>query len=320
MESSKKEIKLVVNEEDDSMRIDKFLVKHLPDFSRTAFKKMIENGDVLVDLKKVNPHFNVGAHQEVFVSLPSQTLKIPQKENIHLEVVFENDDLVIINKPAGMVVHPTKDGRHMEGTLVNALLYKYGSEGLSDLNGELRPGIVHRLDKDTSGLIVVAKNNETHKYLVKLFKNRNIEKIYTALVFGHLEPENGTIEAPIMRGRHNPTKMYLASEDEGKHAITTYHVDKYLNYKEHEFSLLEVKIQTGRTHQIRVHCNSIGYPVVGDPVYGNKKFNDAVMDELGLKRQFLHATELRFKLPDGEEVIAKTKLPNDLKGVLNKLQ
>ncbi len=320
MESSQKKIKLIVSSEDASMRIDKFLVKHIPDFSRTTFKKMIEKGDVLVDSKNVNPHFNVVVNQEVFVTLPSIAPKIPQKENITLEVVFENNEFAIINKPASMVVHPTEDGRHMKGTLVNALLNKYGVNGLSNLNGELRPGIVHRLDKDTSGLIIVAKNNQIHKYLVKLFKNRDIEKTYTALVFGHLNPEDGTIEAPLMRGKHNPTKMYLASEDEGKHAVSTYHVDKCFKFGIYKFSLLKVQIQTGRTHQIRVHFNSIGYPVVGDPVYGNKKFNDAVMDDLGLERQFLHATQLKFVLPDGEEIVVKAGLPKDLKSVLDKLQ
>ncbi|MFC1655321.1 RluA family pseudouridine synthase [Patescibacteria group bacterium] len=320
MESSQKEIKLIVSEEDASIRIDKFLVKHIPGFSRTAFKKMIEKGDVLVDSKAVNPHFNVAIDQEISIKLPAPVSKIPQKEDIPLEAVFENDDFAIINKPAGMIVHPTEDGRHMEGTLVNALLNKYGAEGLSNLNGDLRPGIVHRLDKDTSGLIVVAKNNEIHEYLVDLFKNRNIEKTYTALVFGHLNPEDGTIDSPIMRGKRNPTKMFLAPEDEGKHAVTTYHVDEHLQFEGHKLSLLAVQIQTGRTHQIRVHCNSIGYPVVGDPVYGNKKFNDAVMGDLGLKRQFLHATQLKFVLSNGEEIVVKTKLPNDLKGVLDKLR
>lgn len=320
MESSKKELKIVVSGQDASMRIDKFLVKHIPNFSRTTFKKMIEQGDVLVDSNTVNPHFSLSEEQEVTVNFPNPVSRVPRKENISLEIVFENKDLVIIDKPAGMVVHPTEEGRHIKGTLVNALLNKYGTKGLSDINGKLRPGIVHRLDKDTSGLIVVAKNNDMHKYLVKLFKDRNIEKTYVALVFGHLMPEDGTIDAPLVRGKRNPTKMFLALEEEGKHAVTTYHVDKYFTYKEYKLSLLEVRIHTGRTHQIRVHLSAIGYPVVGDPVYGNKKLNEETIGDFGLQRQFLHAERLKFTLSDGKVIEAKTKLPQDLLGVLKKLQ
>ena len=234
-----------------------------------------------------------------------------------LFIVFENDDFAIINKPAGMVVHPTDDGRHMSGTLINALLGHFGKEGLSDMGGELRPGIVHRLDADTSGLMIVAKNNDAHVDLVEIFKNRAIEKKYIALVAGHIDPEEGRIESPLERARKNPGKMHIANEGEGKEAITLYEVIDYLELENQKFTLLLVDILTGRTHQIRVHFNAIGYPVAGDVVYGNKKIN-ALVEKHGLKRQYLHAAELKFTY-NGELIHKKSPLPKDLEGLLSKL-
>jgi 23S rRNA pseudouridine1911/1915/1917 synthase len=316
MADSKKELTFTIQEEDVKTRIDKFLAKNVNGYSRMFFKKLIEHGKVLVDGGKVTPHHKVAINQVVKVKLPSPISKEPKEENIPLKIVFENNDIAIIDKPAGMIVHPTNDGKHMEGSLVNALLHRFGKKGLSDLGGSLRPGIVHRLDKDTSGLIIIAKNNEIHKYLVKLFQERKVEKTYKALVLGHLHPDEGTIEAPITRGRRNFSKMYLAPEDEGKNAISTYKVVEHIDRDDYRFTLLDVRIITGRTHQIRVHFNAIEHPVVGDPIYGNRNVNEYAASILKLHRQFLHAAKLNFLLPSGEDVVVESELPDDLKNAI----
>lgn len=320
MESRKKSSKITISEEESGKRIDKFLAEYFKDqYSRSFFKKLIEESKVKVNEKKVTPHYKIAKEDLIEITFPSPKLNVPEKEEIPLEIVFENEDIAIINKFAGMVVHPTDDGQHMTGTLVNALLNHFGKKRLSDLNGPLRLGIVHRLDKDTSGLIIIAKNNDIHKYIVDLMKQREIEKKYIVLVYGHLKSETGRIEAPLMRAIRDRKKMSLAEEGMGKHAITEYKVKDYIEVDQIDLTLAEIKILTGRTHQIRVHFKSIGYPVIGDLIYGNKKIN-TYFQKFNLKRQFLHAAKIKFIMPDGEKLEIKSDLPKDLKEVLNAIK
>lgn len=296
---------------DKGKRLDKFLSNYFPDHSRASIQRSIKEGMTTVNGNKAKAHAPLREGDVISVALASNQIYFPKPEKIKLNIVFENDDLAIVEKPFGMVVHPTEEGKHMSKTLVNALLGHFGSKNLSSMGGILRPGIIHRLDKDTSGLLIIAKNNVIHKYLVGIMKKRIITKRYLTLVRGHLEHETGRIEAPLTRARRDRKKIGLAMEEEGRDAITEYKmIDFYGPY-----TLLEATILTGRTHQIRVHFASIGHPVVGDELYGDKLVNKE-LKKLGLKRQFLHAAKLSFKMPDGEEIDVKIKLPSDLKAVI----
>lgn len=296
-------------------RIDKFLSKYFIDHSRASIQKSIKDGTTTVNGDKVKVHYDLKENDIIDVSLSDNQIYLPKPGKIKLNIVFENDDLAIVEKPFGMVVHPTEEGKHLYGTLVNALLNHFGSKNLSSIGGILRPGIIHRLDKDTSGLLIIAKNNKIHKYLVGLMKKRVIIKRYLALVRGHLEHDTGRIEAPLTRARRDRKKITLAMQEEGREAITEYKVIDFYG----PYTLLEATILTGRTHQIRVHFSSIGHPVAGDELYGDKKVNKDLR-KLGLKRQFLHAAKLSFKMPNGEEINVKNKLPLDLKAVIKSLE
>lgn len=237
-------------------------------------------------------------------------------ENIPLNIIHEDADMIVVNKPAGMVVHPTDHGAHVSGTLVNALMHH--CKDLSGINGEKRPGIVHRLDKDTSGLIMVAKSNKAHQHLANQIQRRTITKKYLTLLKGHLNPKTGSIEAPLLKKAFDPQgKNVSVSKQKGaKYALTHYKVIEYIG----EYSLVEVTIVTGRTHQIRVHFASIGHPVAGDRTYGNSEVNEE-LDKLGLHRQFLHAWRLIFNLPSGEQnVQMEAPLAEDLEEILGKLR
>jgi 23S rRNA pseudouridine1911/1915/1917 synthase len=307
---------MIVDNEDTGKRLDKFLSEKYKDFSRTIIQKLIKEKEVLVNFKPAISNYKLKLNDEVNIKLPDlEEFKIPGPENIKLDIVFENKDILVVNKPSGMVVHPTEEGKHFSGSLVNALLNKYGTKGLSNLGGPLRPGIVHRLDKDTSGLLIVAKNNKIHRYLIKKMKERKIEKIYYALVLGKLETPQGTIEAPLSRARRDYKKVTLSTEGQGRDAITKYIVKSEYDFKNNLFSLVEARILTGRTHQIRVHFSSIGHPVIGDEIYGNKKINSL----FELNRFFLHAAELKFKMPDGIEINVKKDLPKELKKVISNM-
>jgi 23S rRNA pseudouridine1911/1915/1917 synthase len=243
-------------------------------------------------------------------------------EDIYLDIVFEDADLAVVNKPAGMMVHAgagaTEDSRN-RGTLVNALLHRFGK--LSDVGGELRPGIVHRLDKTTSGLIVVAKNDFTHRALGKLFSQREIKKTYLTLVHGWPEQDEKTISASISRDHIRRIRMTTRGHG-GREAITHYNVQRRIDSRFGKFAFLEVKIDTGRTHQIRVHLASIGHPVVGDALYGApREMRSPEAGSISLMRNFLHATALQFKHPRSGEILALLRpLPRELLEFLERLE
>ena len=307
--------KIKIDPSDTGKRLDKFLSEYFPGYSRAFIQKSIKDGSTKVNGVEVKSHYNLRENDVVDVFLTDNQVYFPKPEKIRLKIVFENSNLAIVEKPFGMVIHPTEEGKHLSGTLVNALLNHFGSKNLSNIGGLLRPGIIHRLDKDTSGLLIIAKNNKIHKYLVGIMKKRNITKKYIVLVRGRLKHETGRIEAPLTRAKRDRKKIGLAMNEEGRDAITEYNVIDFYGF----CSLVEATILTGRTHQIRVHFASIGHPVAGDELYGDKKINKDLR-KLGLKRQFLHAAKLSFKMPDGEEINVKNKLPLDLEMVLESLE
>ena len=271
-----------VDENNINKRIDKYLSENT-EYSRSTIQKMIDNGNITVN------------------NFKEETDILP--ENIKLDIVYEDDDLMIINKPSGMVVHPG-NGNH-EHTLVNALLGY--TNNLSTNNDDIRPGIVHRIDKDTSGLMVVAKNNKCHELLAEAFKNKTINRYYTALVIGELDTESGIIDAPIGRDP-NERKRYTVTKQNSKKAITHFNVIK--RYK--GYTLLNLKLDTGRTHQIRVHMKYIGYPIYNDPVYTNAKCSDF--------GQFLHSREIDFNHPITNKHLHFTApLPKEFQDFINNL-
>lgn len=286
-------------------RLDKFLVQRLPEFSRARLQGLIADGFVLVNgqaAKKSGQMLEVGASVEVRVPPPVPSTLIG--ENIPLDIIFENDDLLIVNKPAGMVVHPAAG--HETGTLVHAVLgYEPDLEGIG---GEERPGVVHRLDKETSGLIVLAKNERAHRWLQDQFRLRTVEKTYLALVDGAPPTPSGRVEAPIGRDTVHRKKMAVQSPGKkGREAVSEYKTVE--SFKHH--TLLEFRPHTGRTHQIRLHCAFLGCPIVGDVIYGRKK------STLELNRHFLHAAKLKIVLPNEKEARTfEAPLPGELSDVL----
>ncbi|MBW2279934.1 MAG: RluA family pseudouridine synthase [Deltaproteobacteria bacterium] len=280
----------------------------MPSLSRAQVQRMIEAGAVEVSGRRVKAAHRLRAGERVSGAVPEP---VPAdrvlSEAIPLSVVFEDSDLIVVDKPAGLVVHPAAG--HASGTLVNALLHHCG-DSLSGVGGVLRPGIVHRLDKGTSGLIVAAKNDLAHRSLAAQFKRHSIDREYLALVRAQVSARSGSIDAPI--GRH-PTdrKRFSTRARRGRHAVTHWRVERRLN----DLTLLRVRLETGRTHQIRVHLASAGMPVAGDPVYGGGR---AVTRALGLERQALHATRLGFEHPrSGEAVGFDSPLPDDLARVVD---
>jgi len=284
-------------------RLDRYLAGACPDLSRSHIQKLIESGRVTVNSFPQRPALKLKAGDVVSLTIPPPEPVILVPEDIPFRVVYEDSDVVIIDKPAGLTVHPAPG--HAQHTLVNALLNRYPD--LETFGSSLRPGIVHRLDKDTSGLIVVARNEKARQYLINQFKLRQVKKGYRVLVRGRLAPERGAIEAPVGRDPSNRKRMAVVSS--GREARTAYRVLKYVD----GYTYLEVRIETGRTHQIRVHFAAIGHPVAGDTVYGVKHHL--------LKRQFLHAYHLELRLPcDGREHTFSCDLPPDLQGVLKTLR
>ncbi len=295
-------------------RLDRYLAAHLPDRSRSEVQRWIQAGLVLVNGEPVKASHRLEAGDDIWIEVPPPESYSVEPEPIPLDVRYEDDDLLVVNKPAGMVTHPAPG--HMHGTLVNALLHHIPD--LKGIGGVERPGIVHRLDKDTSGLLVVAKNDVAHRFLQEQFKERTVEKRYLALVFGFLTPRRGRIEAPIGRDPRHRQRMAVVPPGKGREAVTEYVVLKY--YREaittHRlpFTLTQASPKTGRTHQIRVHLAYIGHPIVGDKVYGHRK------QPLPLGRHFLHAGYLRFRRPrDGEWVEVEAELPDDLQRVIDML-
>jgi len=277
------------------VRLDKYVGEKCPELSRTYAQKLIGGGYITVNDRVAKAGLKLNIGDKVNIIIPPTPLSPLSPEDIPLDIIYEDDDLLVIDKPAGLAIHPAPG--HPSHTLVNAILSYLPN--LPDTGDSLRPGIVHRLDKDTSGVMLVAKSSRAQANLINQFKARSVVKAYLALVKGHLTPERGIIEAPIGRDPRNRKRMAVVAE--GREARTEYHVIKYIG----DYTLLEVKPETGRTHQIRVHLSAIGYPVVGDKVYGVKSAY--------LSRQFLHACRLGFKLPStGEYVEFNSELPPDL--------
>lgn len=304
-----------ISTEEDGQRLDHYLHQVKPDLTRNFLQKLIKEGNVFVNHKKIqkNGHkLRVG--DELMVNIPSIKEIGLLAEDLPLDIIYEDADLILINKMPGMVVHPTDHGAHVSGTLVNALLYH--CKDLSGIGGEKRPGIVHRLDKDTSGLIMVAKKDEAHRDLSKQIQARQVCKKYVTLLKGHLEPKKGSIEAPLIKSHAGgKTDIQVSGKGKAKYALTHYEVMEYIG----DYTLVSVEIVTGRTHQIRVHFKAIGHPVCGDEMYGDAKVNEN-LKKLGLNRQFLHAAELTIKLPSTKkERLFKAPLSDDLKDVLNRL-
>lgn len=282
-------------------RLDQFLVDFLG-ISRSQAQRLIKENCIFLNREPEKANTKLKTGDELLYKIPPAKESTVKGEDIPLDVIFEDENMLAINKPAGIVVHPDESG-HQKGTIVNAVLAY--CKNLSGIGGEKRPGIVHRLDKDTSGVLLIAKNDETHQKLTKLFHDRKVKKTYLALVKGLPKSKKGRIEAPISRSTTNRKKM--AVHHQGKKAITTFEV--IAAYK--SVSLLKVNIETGRTHQIRVHLASIGHPVVGDPTYGDKKLNELFEEKYGLKRQFLHAAKLEI-----DKKTFEAPLPNDLEAML----
>ncbi|HEY61743.1 MAG TPA: RluA family pseudouridine synthase [Anaerolineae bacterium] len=289
-------------------RLDKFLVTCLSELSRSHIQRLIREGYVQVNGQVVNKTgTKLEKNSKIWVTLPPPKPSQIIPENIPLDIIFENDDLMVVNKPAGLVVHPAVG--HMDGTLVHAALAH--APQMDGVGGQRRPGIVHRLDKNTSGLIILAKNDFAHRWLQKQFKERKVEKWYLALVDGHPPTPKGRIEAPIGRDRSHRQRMAVVPLRHGREAITEY----FTKERFEKYTFLEVHILTGRTHQIRVHMSFIGCPVVGDTVYGHQK------PSLPINRQFLHATRLKIVLPR-EDVPRQFEAPlaKELENILNSLR
>lgn len=293
--------------EEGGERVDRYVAERVPELSRAQVQRLLEEGTVTVDGVVPKASYRVRPGDVILVRVPPPAPMDLIPEPMPLEVLYEDDDLVAINKPAGLTVHPSPG--HPSGTLVNALLAH--CTDLSGIGGALRPGIVHRLDKDTSGLILVAKHDAAHRHLQSQFKGRAVSKIYLALVEGQLTPARGRIEAPLGRDPRQRKRMRVISVSEGgREAMTEYRVLEVLKGT----TLVEVHPITGRTHQIRVHLSAVGHPVVGDRLYGFRR------GWPGLDRQFLHAWKLTFRLPStGKPITLVAPLPADLRQVLQVL-
>lgn len=296
--------KIIVDTE--NVRLDAYIAKKYTDLSRTMAQKLVEEGNILVNGKSKKISYKVQKGDEIELTIPEAKEIGIKPENIDVEVIYEDKDIIVVNKPKGLVVHPANG--NPDGTLVNAIM-AICKGSLSGIGGEIRPGIVHRLDKDTSGLLIIAKNDQAHINMSKQIKDRQVKKIYIALVKGRTKEEEATINMPI--GRSTKDRKKMAVRKDGKEAITHFKVlRRYNNY-----TLLEVKIDTGRTHQIRVHMAEIGHPVVGDMVYSNGK------NEFGIQGQMLHAKSLDFKHPiTGKQMHLEAELPDYFKEVLGKLE
>ncbi len=296
-------MRLVTDELTEEKRIDTYLADYMQEFSRSKIQAEIKKGSVLVNSKSVKPSYII-KEGDVIEFTPSAPLKI-EPENIPLEIVYEDENMLVVNKPSGMLTHPTP--QEMSGTLVNALLYKYG-DNLSDINGEFRRGILHRLDRNTSGLLMIAKNNNTHEFLVNKMKNKEITKKYLAIVKGVIEQDNFEINKPIGRNPNQPHKM--AVTENGKESISIVKVLRRFS----DATLIEVQLITGRTHQIRVHLMSIGHPVYNDTLYGFGKM------KIKTQEQVLQSYKLSFPRPyDGKVIEIEIPLDEKINKVLSAL-
>ena len=292
--------------ENENKRIDAYLSEKLADTSRVAIQRLLNNGKVLVNGKIIKPSYKVQVGDKIEVEEVVPVEVSLKAQDIPLDIIYEDKDIIVVNKPKGMVVHPANG--NPDGTLVNAIM-AICKDSLSGIGGEIRPGIVHRLDKDTSGIIIVAKNDKAHINLSEQIKDHKVKKTYIALVRGFVKENEATINMPIGRSEKDRKKMAVTRK--GKEAITHFKVlERYDRY-----TLLQVNIETGRTHQIRVHLSQIGYPIIGDEVYSNGK------NEWNVKGQCLHAKSLEFTHPiTGEKMYLEAELPEYFENILKKLK
>lgn len=294
-------------QEDQQMRLDKYLSEQFPEQTRSYLQKLIKDGEVTVNGKNVKTGYQLSKGDEVYVNIPEPKELDVEPQKMDLDIVYEDEDVILINKPKGMVVHPAPG--HTTDTLVNGLLY-HCKDNLSGINGVARPGIVHRIDRDTTGILIVCKNDMSHNSIAAQLKEHSINRRYRALVHGNLKEDTGTVEGSI--GRHPIDRKKMAiNEKNGKPAVTHYTVlERFGNY-----TLIECKLETGRTHQIRVHMTSIGHPLVGDEVYGPAKC------PFKLQGQCLHAMVLGFVHPrTGEYMEFSADLPEYFEDLLRKLR
>ncbi|RCW51395.1 MULTISPECIES: RluA family pseudouridine synthase [unclassified Halanaerobium] len=297
---------ITVNAEDSQKRIDKFLAEKLEGKSRSYIQKLLENGSITVDDKEVQNSYRIKENELIRIKIKKNKKADIKPAAMDLDIIYEDKDILVLNKKAGIVVHPAPG--HYDDTIVNALMAY--TDDLSGINGVKRPGIVHRLDMDTSGVLIVAKNDHSHKSLVEQFKMRETQKYYLALLKGNIPYQKGKIDAPIGRDPSSRKKMAVRKRH-SKKAISHFKIKE--EFKNH--TLVEVKIETGRTHQIRVHFSYMGYPVAGDKKYGNGE------EKLSINRQMLHAYRLIITHPVSEKKMEfKAELPDDFSDILKKLR
>lgn len=296
----------IVNQEEKGKRLDTYIPSVDTDITRTSAQRLIEDGNILVNGKNAKVSYKIQENDKISVEIPEPKQIELKAQDIPIEIVYEDSDIIVVNKPKGMVVHPANG--NPDGTLVNAIM-AICKDSLSGIGGEIRPGIVHRIDKDTSGLLIVAKNDNSHVKMSEQIKNHEVKKTYIALVRGVFKENEATIDMPI--GRSTSDRKKMAVNKNGKNAITHIKVLKRFD----KYTLLQVNIETGRTHQIRVHLSHIGYPIVGDYTYSNGK------NEFDVVGQCLHAQKLEFKHPiTQKDMCLETELPQYFKDILDKLK
>ncbi len=307
-------IETTIGEAQAGLRLDRALAELLPDLSRERIKALIVEGQIVSGGRSLNPSMKVAVGQDYSITLPAPVALDAVAQDIPLDIVHEDADLIVVDKPAGLVVHPAAG--NLDGTLVNALLHHCDGQ-LSGIGGVARPGIVHRIDKDTSGLLVVAKSDKAHEGLARQFKDHSIDRLYAAIVYGIPTPGSGTVDAWIGRSDADRKKMAVHREGRGKHAVTHYRVMERLRGA----AMVECRLETGRTHQVRVHMAHLGHPLIGDPVYGrDRKGFKSILETLGFKRQALHAKRLGFIHPVTEEPLTfDSPLPADMQELLSEL-
>ncbi len=299
------QVNIAVSEEQTSERLDKFLSTTEPEWSRTQVQQWVKDGLIEVNGKQVKANYKVQAGDQIKVEIPDPEALDVEAEPMDLDIYYEDADVLVVNKPRGMVVHPAPG--HVSGTLVNGLMAH--CKDLSGINGVMRPGIVHRIDKDTSGLLMVAKNDSAHESLVNQLVAKTVTRKYTAVVHGIIQHDTGTIDAPIGRDKKDRQSMTVTKEN-AKQAVT--HFDVIERFK--DFTVVECRLETGRTHQIRVHMKYIGYPLAGDPKYGPRKTVD-------FNGQLLHAGVLGFDHPrTGEYIEFTAPIPADMQGFIDSLR
>ena len=296
----------IVSQEEKGKRLDTYIPSVDTDITRTSAQRLIEDGNILVNGKNAKVSYKIQENDKISVEIPEPKQIELKAQNIPIEIIYEDSDIIVVNKPKGMVVHPANG--NPDGTLVNAIM-AICKDSLSGIGGEIRPGIVHRIDKDTSGLLIVAKNDNAHVKMSEQIKNHEVKKTYIALVRGVFKENEATIDMPI--GRSTSDRKKMAVNKNGKHAITHIKVLKRFD----KYTLLQVNRETGRTHQIRVHLSHIGYPIVGDYTYSNGK------NEFDVIGQCLHAQKLEFKHPiTQKDMCLEAELPQYFKDILDKLK